>query len=59
MQPEDATNFNLGLVFRPTDALSISVDYWDFDIDDIIIKDSLQQILNLDCLDDGIANDRG
>jgi len=57
MQPEDAENFNAGAVFRPTDALNISVDYWNFDIEDIIIKDSLQQILNNDCLDDGVAND--
>jgi iron complex outermembrane recepter protein len=57
MQPEDAESFNAGAVFRPTDALNVSVDYWSFDIEDIIIKDSLQQTLNNDCLDDGIAND--
>ncbi len=57
LQPEDAESFNFGVVFRPTDALSLSADYWRFDIEDIIVKDSLQQILNNDCLDDGIAND--
>lgn len=57
LKPEDAENFNLGVIIRPTDALSVSADYWRFDIDDIIVKDSLQQILNNDCLDDGVAND--
>ena len=57
LKPEDAENFNIGAIVRPTDALNFSVDYWRFDIDDIIIKDSLQQILNNDCLDDGIGND--
>ena len=57
LKPEDANNFNVGAIVRPTDALNLSVDFWRFDIDDIIVKDSLQQILNNDCLDDGIAND--
>ncbi len=57
LKPEDASNFNAGAVVRPTKGFSISLDYWRFDIDDIIIKDSLQQILNNDCLDDGVAND--
>lgn len=57
LKPENANNINAGAVIRPTRGLSISLDYWRFDIDDIIIKDSLQQILNDDCLDDGIAND--
>jgi outer membrane receptor protein involved in Fe transport len=57
LKPEDAENFNFGVVIRPTDALNLSADYWRFEIDDIIVKDSLQQILNNDCLDDGIAND--
>ncbi len=57
LKPEDAENVNAGVVFRPTERLSLSLDYWRFDIDDVVIKESLQQILNNDCLDDGIAND--
>lgn len=57
LKPESAENVNAGFVARPTSGLRVSFDYWRFDYDDIIVKENVQQIINNDCLDDGIAND--
>lgn len=57
LKPESARNFNAGFVARPAGGLRFSVDYWRFNYNDIIVKENAQQIINNDCLDDGIAND--
>lgn len=36
LQAEESTNWGVGVVFSPTDNLSIAVDYWDITIDNII-----------------------
>lgn len=57
LQPEDAESYSAGVVVQPTADIDFSVDYWRFEVDDIIVKTNLQATLNNDCLDDGIAND--
>lgn len=57
LTPENANALNAGIVVRPAEGLSLSVDFWRFEVDNIIVKENLQKILNDDCLDDGIAND--
>ena len=57
LSPQESENFNLGAIFQG-DALRVSVDYWNFDYEDLIAQDeSPQAIVENDCDDDGIPND--
>jgi iron complex outermembrane receptor protein len=44
--PEESTAFNMGLSFEPVDDLSIEMDYWSFDFENLIIQENFQAILN-------------
>jgi outer membrane receptor protein involved in Fe transport len=44
--PEESTAYNLGFSFEPIDNLSIELDYWNFDFENLIIQESFQAILN-------------
>ncbi|GAK34298.1 TonB-dependent receptor [Iodidimonas nitroreducens] len=58
LTPEESTNFNVGFVIEPPRSnVRISVDYWNYDVDDVILLEDNQAIAFNDCLDDGIAND--
>jgi iron complex outermembrane receptor protein len=48
LTPEESTAFNVGFSFEPVDNLSIEVDYWSFDFEDLIIQENAQAILNDD-----------
>jgi len=49
--PEEATNWNFGFTWAPTDRLTLEFDYWWFDFDNIIVQESAQAILNANPLD--------
>ncbi|MCY4214039.1 MAG: TonB-dependent receptor [Gammaproteobacteria bacterium] len=56
--PQNADNFNLGVLLRPTDAVRMSIDYWNFDYEDVISQgETFQAIVDNDCLDDQRPND--
>lgn len=58
LKPQNAGNFNTGIVLRPLDGLQFSADYWDYSYEDLISQDSSPQaIVDRDCADDGIPND--
>ena len=38
--PEESTSYNLGVIYEVTDDLSFSLDYYDYDIEDIIDSDT-------------------
>lgn len=58
LTPENARSYLAGVVVQPrSTGLKLSFDYWRFEVERVIVKDSLQGILNSDCQDDGIAND--
>ncbi|GAB4573911.1 MAG: TonB-dependent receptor [Rhodothalassiaceae bacterium] len=57
LKPEDSTAFTIGFIVEPTSNIRASVDYWNFNYDDVIVLEDNQQIVLNDCLDDGIAND--
>lgn len=58
LKPQDAANFNVGMVLRPLDGLQLSVDYWDYAYEDLIAQESSPQaIVDGDCADDGVPND--
>ncbi|UTW44577.1 TonB-dependent receptor [bacterium SCSIO 12696] len=58
LSPQSADNYNFGLIIRPTDDLSIGLDYWSYDYTNLISSDEGPQAIVLnDCLDDGIPND--
>jgi outer membrane receptor protein involved in Fe transport len=46
LTPEESTAYNIGFSFEPVDDLSIEVDYWNFEFEDLIIQESAQAILN-------------
>ncbi|MFU8815167.1 MAG: TonB-dependent receptor plug domain-containing protein [Pseudomonadales bacterium] len=46
--PEESINFNLGVIWSPLDTLTVSVDYWNYSYDDIIIGDDFAGLVN-DC----------
>lgn len=43
---EESVSFNLGVVFNPTDNLTMSVDYWRYDYEDVITKEDAVTIFN-------------
>jgi outer membrane receptor protein involved in Fe transport len=56
--PQSADSLNFGVVLTPTDALQLSLDYWNFDYEDLIRPAAnAQSIVNQDCADDGVPND--
>ncbi len=46
LKPEEAVNTNFGVVWTPTPALTLSIDYWRYDYSDIIVKQNAQAIVN-------------
>ncbi|MEE4281798.1 MAG: TonB-dependent receptor [Pseudomonadales bacterium] len=48
LQPEESTNFNIGIIVSPIDALSISLDYFNYQYEDIIISEDFRGLAN-DC----------
>lgn len=57
LRPQESENFNIGAIWQG-EAVRVSVDYWNFDYEDLIAQDeSPQAVVINDCLDDGIPND--
>lgn len=44
LQPEESTNFNVGFTAEPVEGLEINVDFWQFDFDDIIIRQQPEEV---------------
>jgi iron complex outermembrane receptor protein len=42
LQPEEATNVNLGVIWDPTDSLHITADYWSVDYTNVITIENAQ-----------------
>jgi outer membrane receptor protein involved in Fe transport len=50
LKPEDATTYNIGLLFNPTDNITASLDYWRFEFEDIIGVENGQTIVSIENL---------
>jgi iron complex outermembrane receptor protein len=48
LQPETSTNFNIGAVYDVTDDLTVRLDYWSFEYEDVITVENAQGKLNAD-----------
>ncbi|WP_339899848.1 TonB-dependent receptor plug domain-containing protein [Paraglaciecola polaris] len=48
LKPEESTAYNIGVSFEPISDVSIEVDYWNFEFEDLIIQENPQAVLNLD-----------
>lgn len=48
LEPEQSTNFNVGVTFEPIERLQLSVDYFDFRFEDQITLEAAQQVINSD-----------
>ncbi|GER00946.1 hypothetical protein JCM17845_15690 [Iodidimonas gelatinilytica] len=44
LSPEESTNFNIGFTATPVAGLELNFDYWNFDFDDIIIREQPEEI---------------
>ena len=44
LQPEESTAFNLGFTATPAGGLEINFDWWQFDFDDIIIRQQPEEV---------------
>ncbi len=40
LDPEESTNYNFGVIYNVTENLNFSIDYYDYDIEDIIDSDT-------------------
>jgi len=50
LKPQHAANYNLGLMFSPTDNLNFSVDYWNYVYEDLVGLDANgQSLVNSTC----------
>lgn len=48
LEPEEATNFNIGGTFEPISGLTLNADYWNFEYDNLITVESAQAIVSAD-----------
>ncbi|WP_334014414.1 TonB-dependent receptor plug domain-containing protein [Alteromonas sp. S167] len=48
LKPEESTAYNIGFSYEPFRDLSIEVDYWNFEFEDLIIQENAQALLNAD-----------
>lgn len=46
LEPETAKNFGLGAIWNPHSQLSFTLDYWRYDYEDLIVKESFQAIVS-------------
>ncbi|MFQ5534027.1 MAG: TonB-dependent receptor plug domain-containing protein [Sphingomonadales bacterium] len=46
IRPETSTAYNFGMSLEPVPNLVFNVDYWNFDFDDVIIREDQQAVLN-------------
>ncbi len=54
LKPESSTNFNFGAIWDITDDMTVRVDYWRFDYEDVIVAESAQGKLIADPNGDSI-----
>jgi len=58
LAPQESENFNFGVVLQLENNFNASVDYFNFDYQDLIAQSAgAQAIVENDCADDGIPND--
>jgi len=57
LTPQEADIYNLGLSWAATDNLEFAVDYWRFDVTDVIIQESAQGIVSANPGDPRIIRD--
>lgn len=46
LRPERSTNWNVGATVTPVSGLEFNLDYWDFNYQDLIVKENPQPIIN-------------
>lgn len=55
LTPEKSLAYNLGVVWKPVPSLSLSIDYYSYDYDALIVKQDAQAIVNANPLDPRIS----
>jgi len=54
LQPETATSLTAGARWRPVSELSLELDYFNFDVDNVIVRTNAQAIIDADPFDPAI-----
>lgn len=57
LEPEKSTNYNIGVIYQPTDTLDLKVDYWGIDYDDLITVENAQGKILTNPLGEDIVRD--
>lgn len=57
LDPEQSNNYNIGLIYQPTDSLDIKLDYWVIDYTDLITVENAQGKLIADRDGEDIVRD--
>ena len=57
LEPQESTSYNVGVTITPTDTLELSVDYWNFDFDDLLAVPTAQSIIDANPFDPRIERD--
>ena len=58
LNPEQSTNFTLGVTWDVSDSLTVDLNYWSIDFEDLIVQESLQTIWYNDVADGTIDDPR-
>lgn len=56
LDPEDSKSHTFGIVFEPIDALSLTIDYWHIEVDNLISGADYGQVLDLYYQNNGVVN---
>lgn len=55
LNPEQSTNFNVGLTFRPIRGFNVDLDFWSFEFSDVITAENPQAKVNRDPQDPNVV----
>ncbi len=56
LEPEESEIINVGFSVRSPDFIDVDIDYWRYDFENYIVRESAQAIINADFADDGVYN---
>lgn len=59
LDPEKAKNYGLGVVWSPSPRFNFTLDYWRYDYEDLIVKESFQAIVSANPNDPRITRQGG
>jgi len=59
LDPEESEAYTVGLVFEPIDGLSLTIDYWNIEVNELISNADASQVVDLYYANNGVVNIEG